>query len=61
MSVGRYTETPGQQTFGHIWSVDRNLHQDSGPVVLPLRGIDEYGNLLDVRLSEHRDILRYAG
>jgi len=51
-----------QRTVGRIWYVDETDETDETDVRVQghwcylYRGIDEYGNLLDVRLSEHRDI-----
>ena len=45
-----------QQTCGRIWSVDETYVRSQGRWCYLYRGIDEYGNLLDVRLSEQRDL-----
>ncbi|WP_346293689.1 IS6 family transposase [Sphaerothrix gracilis] len=45
-----------QQTFGRIWYVDETYVRIQGKWCYLYRGIDEYGNLLNVRLSEHRDM-----
>jgi transposase-like protein len=45
-----------QQTFGRIWYVDETYVRIQGRWCYLYRGIDEHGNLLDVRLSEHRDM-----
>jgi len=45
-----------QRSFGRIWYVDETYVKVQGKWCYLYRGIDEYGNLLDVRLSEHRDM-----
>jgi putative transposase len=45
-----------QQTFGRTWYVDETYVRIQGKWCYLYRGIDEFGNLLDVRLSEHRDM-----
>ena len=45
-----------QRPFAHVWYVDETYVKIQGKWCYLYRGIDEYGNLLGVRLSEHRNI-----
>ena len=45
-----------QRTFGRTWYVDETYVKIQRKWCYLYRGIDKYGNLLDVRLSEHRDM-----